>query len=133
MTTFSRQNGPRPRKITPEIVDILLGGPARACLTRPLPLPSPAAQRATLESKRALIDKVDCFIFDCDGVIWRGDSVIEGVPETLDFLRSLVRMFLLCSDMYGLSSSWAGWASGSCAAAQSVKSSSMLRMHIATE
>ena len=23
------------------------------------------------------------------GVIWRGDSVIEGVPETLDFLRSL--------------------------------------------
>ena len=46
------------------------------------------AQRATLEQKRALIDKVDCFIFDCDGVIWLGDSVIEGVPETLDFLRS---------------------------------------------
>jgi hypothetical protein len=39
----------------------------------------------------ALIAKVDCFIFDCDGVIWRGDSVIEGVPETLDYLRSLVR------------------------------------------
>ena len=27
----------------------------------------------------------------CPGVIWRGDSLIEGVPETLDFLRSLVR------------------------------------------
>lgn len=29
-----------------------------------------------------------CFIFDCDGVIWRGDCVIPGVPETLAFLRS---------------------------------------------
>ena len=98
-----------------------------------------------MDEKRALIDKVDCFIFDCDGmlpscrclplllmspvraaacvlacmgkssmyqllaamcclqlvivqpfhscigVIWRGDSVIDGVPETLDLLRSMVR------------------------------------------
>lgn len=29
------------------------------------------------------------------GVIWRGDSVIEGVPETLDMLRSLVRLCCL--------------------------------------
>jgi hypothetical protein len=27
----------------------------------------------------------------CAGVIWRGDSVIEGVPETLDMLRGMVR------------------------------------------
>jgi phosphoglycolate phosphatase len=46
------------------------------------------ARKADLNDKAALIDKVDCFIFDCDGVIWRGDSVIEGVPETLDYLRS---------------------------------------------
>lgn len=44
-----------------------------------------------MEDKRSLVDKVDAFIFDCDGVIWRGDSVIDGVPETLDWLRSLVR------------------------------------------
>ena len=44
-------------------------------------------QKATLEQKRALIESVDCFIFDCDGVIWKGDKLIEGVPETLDFLR----------------------------------------------
>lgn len=25
------------------------------------------------------------------GVVWRGDSLIEGVSETIDFLRSLVR------------------------------------------
>lgn len=102
-----------------------------------------------MEDKAALVDKVDCFIFDCDGelnqeqscsfvcpqqqhlfrrqahaflqhlsisidcfsgqagaclpaapqphtpppaagVIWRGDSVIDGVPETLDMLRSMV-------------------------------------------
>ncbi|PWA50255.1 haloacid dehalogenase-like hydrolase (HAD) superfamily protein [Artemisia annua] len=36
----------------------------------------------------ALIDSVETFIFDCDGVIWKGDSLIEGVPETLELLRS---------------------------------------------
>ena len=60
-------------------------------------------QKATLEQKRALIESVDCFIFDCDGVIWKGDKLIEGVPETLDFLReqgspSLVRFVLFGED-----------------------------------
>ena len=36
-----------------------------------------------------IFDKTDCFIFDCDGVIWRGDSVIDGVPAVLDKLRAL--------------------------------------------
>lgn len=27
------------------------------------------------------------------GVIWRGDSVIDGVPETLELLRKMVRCF----------------------------------------
>ena len=27
----------------------------------------------------------------CAGVIWRGDSLIDGVPETLDMLRAMVR------------------------------------------
>eukprot|EP00527_Entomoneis_sp_CCMP2396_P008424 CAMPEP_0198146362 /NCGR_PEP_ID=MMETSP1443-20131203/29045_1 /TAXON_ID=186043 /ORGANISM="Entomoneis sp., Strain CCMP2396" /LENGTH=356 /DNA_ID=CAMNT_0043810303 /DNA_START=217 /DNA_END=1287 /DNA_ORIENTATION=- len=34
-----------------------------------------------------LLDQVDVFIFDCDGVIWRGDSLIPGIPETLEQLR----------------------------------------------
>lgn len=50
---------------------------------------SNATRRATAEDKLRLIKSVDAFIFDCDGVIWRGDSVIDGVPETLDMLRSL--------------------------------------------
>ncbi|XP_048436594.1 phosphoglycolate phosphatase 1A, chloroplastic-like isoform X2 [Pyrus x bretschneideri] len=35
-----------------------------------------------------LIDSVETFIFDCDGVIWKGDKLIDGVPQTLDMLRS---------------------------------------------
>ncbi|OMP05193.1 2-phosphoglycolate phosphatase, eukaryotic [Corchorus capsularis] len=37
---------------------------------------------------RALLDSVDAFLFDCDGVIWKGDKLIDGVPQTLDLLRS---------------------------------------------
>ncbi|CAK9222450.1 unnamed protein product [Sphagnum troendelagicum] len=36
-----------------------------------------------------LIDSAKTFIFDCDGVIWKGDKLIDGVPETLDMLRSM--------------------------------------------
>lgn len=42
-----------------------------------------------LTTPEKLLDKTDCFIFDCDGVIWKGDSVIEGVPEVLEKLREL--------------------------------------------
>ena len=35
-----------------------------------------------------LLDNVDVFIFDCDGVIWKGDSLIDGVGEILEKLRA---------------------------------------------
>eukprot|EP00667_Euglena_gracilis_P011399 EG_transcript_11638 len=41
------------------------------------------------EGLRALLEETDVFVFDCDGVIWKGDSLIEGVPETLEYLKSL--------------------------------------------
>jgi len=41
-----------------------------------------------LGDPQKLLDSVDIFIFDCDGVIWRGDSVIDGVPGVLDSLRA---------------------------------------------
>ncbi|KAK7969310.1 hypothetical protein PG988_008383 [Apiospora saccharicola] len=34
------------------------------------------------------IDRFDVFLFDCDGVLWSGDHLFEGIVETLDFLRS---------------------------------------------
>lgn len=43
------------------------------------------AKKLTVPSE--LLDGTDVFIFDCDGVIWRGDSVIPGIPNVLDKLR----------------------------------------------
>ena len=40
------------------------------------------------EAKK-LLDKTKTFIFDCDGVIWKGDSLIDGVPETIEMLKSM--------------------------------------------
>jgi len=44
-------------------------------------------QKLTVPSE--LLDKTDVFIFDCDGVIWKGDSLIDGVPATLAMLRAM--------------------------------------------
>ncbi|KAK6144938.1 hypothetical protein DH2020_021758 [Rehmannia glutinosa] len=49
---------------------------------------SPRASAEQLKDPDQLIDSVETFIFDCDGVIWKGDKLIDGVPETLDMLRS---------------------------------------------
>ncbi|KAK8305527.1 hypothetical protein V6Z11_D03G068800 [Gossypium hirsutum] len=46
------------------------------------------ASAQPLENANELIASVETFIFDCDGVIWKGDKLIDGVPETLDMLRS---------------------------------------------
>ncbi|KAG0452119.1 hypothetical protein HPP92_025846 [Vanilla planifolia] len=43
----------------------------------------------TSESAKDLIESVDAFLFDCDGVIWKGDKLIDGVPEALQALRSM--------------------------------------------
>ncbi|KAK6775169.1 hypothetical protein RDI58_026170 [Solanum bulbocastanum] len=45
------------------------------------------ASAQPLTNPAELIDSVETFIFDCDGVIWKGDKLIDGVPETLDLLR----------------------------------------------
>merc|ERR1711990_1030962 len=45
-----------------------------------------------------LLDRTKMFIFDCDGVIWRGDKVIEGVPETLDMLRGMGKQLVFVTN-----------------------------------
>ena len=45
------------------------------------------ANRLQESNAQSLVDATETFIFDCDGVIWKGDSLIEGVPETLEMLR----------------------------------------------
>lgn len=34
-----------------------------------------------------LLDKYDTWLFDCDGVLWHGDRLIDGVVEVLEMLR----------------------------------------------
>ncbi|XP_031494156.1 phosphoglycolate phosphatase 1A, chloroplastic-like isoform X1 [Nymphaea colorata] len=46
------------------------------------------ASAERLKNAEELINSVETFIFDCDGVIWKGDKLIDGVPETLDMLRA---------------------------------------------
>nr|GMC51459.1 phosphoglycolate phosphatase 2 [Ipomoea batatas] len=36
---------------------------------------------------KELLDSVNAFLFDCDGVIWKGDKLIDGIPEALDMLH----------------------------------------------
>eukprot|EP00931_Biecheleriopsis_adriatica_P062435 TRINITY_DN37621_c0_g1_i1.p1 TRINITY_DN37621_c0_g1~~TRINITY_DN37621_c0_g1_i1.p1 ORF type:complete len:343 (+),score=82.47 TRINITY_DN37621_c0_g1_i1:123-1151(+) len=49
----------------------------------------PPSSRLSEKDRAELLEQVDLFVFDCDGVIWRGDTLIEGVKETLEFLRRL--------------------------------------------
>ena len=47
------------------------------------------ATPAKLEDATKWLENIDVFIFDCDGVIWKGDSLIPGVEKTLEMLRAL--------------------------------------------
>ncbi|KAL9388979.1 hypothetical protein Peur_017584 [Populus x canadensis] len=62
---------------------------SRKCNTRMENFTTKASAAAQpLKNADELIDSVETFIFDCDGVIWKGDKLIDGVPQTLDMLRS---------------------------------------------
>ncbi|XP_008783021.2 phosphoglycolate phosphatase 2 [Phoenix dactylifera] len=49
----------------------------------------PPCQPLSPQTARSLAESVDAFLFDCDGVIWKGDKLIEGVSEALQALRSM--------------------------------------------
>ncbi|KAM6896849.1 glycerol-3-phosphate phosphatase [Xenentodon cancila] len=36
---------------------------------------------------KPLLDSVDSVLFDCDGVIWRGDQAVPGAPEVINLLQ----------------------------------------------
>ncbi|CAL1353047.1 unnamed protein product [Linum trigynum] len=77
---FSRCHTNRDHSIIPK--------PQRSRVMEGFKTRAAAASAPQLEDADALIDSVETFIFDCDGVIWKGDKLIDGVPETLDMLRS---------------------------------------------
>ena len=43
------------------------------------------ASKADYES---LLSSYDTWMFDCDGVLWHGDRLIEGAIDVLKYLRS---------------------------------------------
>jgi hypothetical protein len=56
--------------------------------SRAFPDSATSTKRLTPATAYEMIDQVDVFIFDCDGVIWKGDTLIDGVPAILDKLRA---------------------------------------------
>ena len=66
------------------------GGSVSLMSTAARRFPDSAAKTTRLTPANAaeMLDQVDVFIFDCDGVIWKGDTVIEGVSKILDKLRA---------------------------------------------
>jgi len=40
------------------------------------------------EDFQQLLSSYDTWLFDCDGVLWHGDRLIDGAVEVLKFLRS---------------------------------------------
>jgi 4-nitrophenyl phosphatase len=42
---------------------------------------------SSAEDYAALLDRYDTWMFDCDGVLWHGDRLIDGVVEVLKLLR----------------------------------------------
>lgn len=47
-----------------------------------------AVRLTSREEYATLIGKYDTFLFDCDGVLWNGDAVVDGIIDVLGMLRS---------------------------------------------
>ncbi|KAF6254539.1 phosphoglycolate phosphatase [Scenedesmus sp. NREL 46B-D3] len=48
-----------------------------------------ARPRCSTEDMLQLLQDYDCWVFDLDGTIWRGNEVIEGVLDSVELLRKL--------------------------------------------
>jgi 4-nitrophenyl phosphatase len=50
----------------------------------------------------SLLGKYDTWMFDCDGVLWQGDRIIEGAVDVLNILRAMSMLSLTRSNFYRL-------------------------------
>ncbi|THH06255.1 hypothetical protein EW145_g4211 [Phellinidium pouzarii] len=50
-----------------------------------------------------LVDKYDTWLFDCDGVLWRGTTLIDGALEVLQLLRSRKKSIIFVTNNATLS------------------------------
>lgn len=88
----SSQTAPRFLNTAPRDRLVRLKSSTRHAARFSMPTPSMTTTAPQLAGKltdsKALLDRTNTFIFDCDGVIWRGDSLIENVPKTIEYLKS---------------------------------------------
>jgi len=47
---------------------------------------------------KSFLNSIDCFILDCDGVLWRGNKPIPGVADSLHLLRKLNKQLIFVSN-----------------------------------
>ncbi|EPQ50774.1 2-phosphoglycolate phosphatase [Gloeophyllum trabeum ATCC 11539] len=47
-----------------------------------------SARLSSKEDYESLLDKYDTWMFDCDGVLWNGDRLVDGAVKVLEILRS---------------------------------------------
>ncbi|KAI6160771.1 HAD-like domain-containing protein [Pisolithus thermaeus] len=57
-----------------------------------------AVRLSDTEHYEALLDKYDTWMFDCDGVLWHGDRLIEGAVQVLDMLRKRGKRLLFVTN-----------------------------------
>ncbi|KAG0004765.1 hypothetical protein BGZ65_012759 [Modicella reniformis] len=42
---------------------------------------------SSVQDYKAFLDKFDTFLLDCDGVLWHGNHVLDGILDAINFLR----------------------------------------------
>ncbi|KAJ7639761.1 HAD-like domain-containing protein [Mycena polygramma] len=57
-----------------------------------------SARLSSVADYETLLDKYDTWMFDCDGVLWHGDRLIDGAIEVLDLLRSRQKKVLFVTN-----------------------------------
>ena len=65
----------------------------RAVLPRAL-----SASHLDTSAVRSLVSSIGTFVFDCDGVLWRGEEIIPGTIETLVALRAVGKRLLFVTN-----------------------------------
>jgi 4-nitrophenyl phosphatase len=50
-------------------------------------MPPTFLEKGNRSQYETLLDKYDTWLFDCDGVLWNGDKLVDGSKEVLGMLR----------------------------------------------
>ncbi|KIZ03128.1 4-nitrophenyl phosphatase [Monoraphidium neglectum] len=53
---------------------------------------------ATTDDMEGMLARYDCWVFDCDGTLWKGNQVISGVREALQMLRDQGKQVLFVTN-----------------------------------